>query len=256
VEAFKKSFYRCNPRREGRCVRNGEDDVNLIWNGNFQSLFLSPLIGAVMGFILTYLFTPPPDHPTNINIAYNQVVTIFHTEVHHHYHGSKSEDGGAFWFELSLLMAVSAWLYLTHGQTVLAALTFIAGFIVVASATFITKRRLARAGEGWLFHLAWPALVAILVAILVIQEQAVVDYLIANGMDFRYFVSIAGSEFFITMLCHIAGMPFLVAALAFSIIALLHHIALGSLSAPEDIYSFRAWIVRKTRRVGGPSAFL
>ena len=211
--------------------------VNLIWNGNFQSLFLSPLIGAVMGLILTYLFTPPPDRPTNADIAYDQVVKIFYTEVHHHYHAPKSEDGEAFGFGF-ILMAISAWLYLDHGQTVLAFLTFAAAFIVVASATFIMRRILARAGEGWLFRLAWPAVVAILAAILALQDQAVVDYLIAKGMNFRYFVSIAGSEFFWTMLYHTAGMPFLVGALAFSIIALLHQIALGIWLSPKTFIAF------------------
>jgi hypothetical protein len=229
--------------------------VDLIWNGNFQSLFLSPFIGAVMGFILTYLLTPPSDRPASVNIAYSQVIGIFHTEVHHHYHGSKSEDGEAFWVGL-ILMAVSAWLYLGYGQTVLAVLTFIAAFIVVASVTFITRRLLARAGEGWLFRLAWPAVVAILAAILVFQDKAMVDYLTANGMNFRYFASIVGSTFFTTMLYHIAGMPFLVGALAFSAIALLHQIALGTLVDPEDIYSFRGWIVRKTLRIGGPNGFI
>jgi hypothetical protein len=228
--------------------------VNLIWNGNFQSLFLSPLIGAVMGLILTYLFIPPLDHPTTVNIAYSQVVKIFHTEIHHHYHGFKSEDREAFGFGL-IVMAVSAWLYLDYGQTVLAVLTFVAAFILVSSATFITMRLLAPAGEGWLFRLAWPAAVAILAMILAFQDQAVVDYLGAKGMNFRYFVSIAGSEFFTTMLYHIVGMVFLVGALAFSIIGLLHQIALGSLTDPEDIYSFRGWIIRKTLRIGGPSGF-
>jgi hypothetical protein len=227
--------------------------LNLIWNA-FQNLFLSPLIGAVMGLILTYLFTPPLDYPTNVNIAYSQVVKIFHTEIHHHYHGSKSEDREAFGFGL-ILMAVSTWLYLDHGQTVLAVITFVAAFILVSSATFIIMRLLAQAGEGWLFRLAWPAVVAVLAAILALQEQAVVDYLVANGMNFRYFVSIVGSEFFTTILYHIVGMPFVVGALAFSIIALLHQIALGSLTDPEDIHSFRGWIIRKTLRIGGPSGF-
>jgi hypothetical protein len=207
-----------------------------------------------MGFILTYLFTPSPDYPTNVNIAYSQVVKVFHTEIHHHYHGPKSEDGEAIGFGL-ILMAVSAWLYLDCGQTVLAVLTFVAAFTVVSSATFITMRLLARAGEGWLFRLAWPAVVAILAAILALQEQAVVDDLVANGMNFRYFRSMVGSDFFWTVLYHIAGMPFLVGALAFSIIALLHQIALGSLTNPEDIYSFRGWIIRKTLRIGGPRGF-
>ncbi len=207
-----------------------------------------------MGLVLTYLFTPPPDHPTNANIAYNKVVRIFYTEVHHHYHGSRSEDGGVFGFGF-ILMAVSAWLYLDYGQTVLAVLTFIAAFIVVASVTFITRRLLAQAGEGWLFRLAWPAVAAILATMLTFQDQTVVDYLKINGMNFRYLVSIAGNERFWTMSYHTAGMPFLVGALAFSIIALLHQIALGSLTNPEDIYSFRGWIVRKTLRIGGPSGF-
>jgi len=99
-------------------------------------------------------------------------------------------------------------------------------------------------------RLAWPAVVAILAAILALHDQAVVDYLVANGVNFRYFVSIAGSEFFTTMLYHTAGMLFLVGALAFSIIALLHQIALGGLTDPEDIYSFRGWIIRKTLRIG------
>jgi hypothetical protein len=202
-----------------------------------------------MGLILTYLFTPPPDQPTNANIAYSQVV--FYTEVHH-YHGSRSEDREAFGLAL-ILMPVSAWLYLDYGQTVLAVLIFVAAFIVIASATFITRR--LRAGEGWLFRLAWPAVMAILAAILAFQEQTVVDYLIAKGMNFRYFVSILGSEFFTTLLYHTAGMPFLVGALALSIIALLHHIALGSLTDPENIFSFRGWIVRKTLRIGGPIGF-
>jgi hypothetical protein len=249
-----KCELRCNPRGGTEVRRNGDYVVTLIWNGNFQNLFLSPLIGAVMGLILTYLFTPPLDDPTNVNIAYSQVVKIFHTEIHHHYHGSKSEDREAFGFGL-ILMAVSAWLYLDHGQTVLAVITFVAAFILVSSATFIMMRLLARAGEGWLFRLAWPAVVAVLAAILVLQEQAVVDYLVANGVNFRYFVSMVGSEFFTTMLYHTIGMPFLVGALAFSIIALLHQIALGSLTNPEDIYSFRGWIIRKTLRIGGPSGF-
>jgi hypothetical protein len=229
--------------------------VDLIWNGNFQSLFLSPLIGAVMGLILTYLLTPSPDRPTNANIAYSQVVRIFYTEVHHHYHSSRSEDGEAFGLGF-ILMAISAWLYLDHGQTVLAILTSIAAFIILASATFIIRRLLAQAGEGWLFRLTWPAVVALLAAILAIQDQAVVNYLIANGMNFRYFMSIAGSEFFTTMLYHTIGMLFLAGALAFSIIALLHQIALGSLTDPEDVYSFRGWIVRKTLRIGGPLGFV
>ena len=160
-----------------------------------------------MGLILTYLFTPPLDYPTNVNIAYGQVVKIFHTEIHHHYHGSKSEDREAFGFGL-ILMALSAWLYLDYGQTVLAVLTFVAAFIVVSPATFITMRLLAQAGEGWLFRLAWPAVVAILAAILALQEEIVVDYLVANGMNFRHFLSIAGSDFFTTMLYHIAGSRF------------------------------------------------
>jgi len=227
--------------------------MNLIWE-NFENLFLSPLIGAVMGLILTYLFTPPPDHPTSVNMAYSQVIRIFHTEIHHHYHGSKSEDREAFGFRL-FLMAGSAWLYLNHGQTVLAVLTFVAAFIIVSSATFITMRLLAWAGEGWLVRLAWPAVVAILGAILALQDQAVVDYLVANGMNFRYFMSIWGSERFTAMLYHTVGMPFLVGALAFSLIALLHQIALGSLTDPEDVYSFRGRIIRKTLRFGGPSGF-
>lgn len=207
-----------------------------------------------MGLILTYLFTPSPDQPTNASISYNKVVRIFYTEVHNHYYGSRSEDREAFGFGV-ILMAVSAWLYLDYGQTVLAVLTFIAAFIFVASFTFITRRLLAQAGEGWLFRLAWPAITAILAAILTFQDQPVADYLTVNGMNFRYFVSIVGSERFSNMLYHTAGMPFLVGALAFSIIALLHQIALGSLADPEDIYSFRGWIVRKTLRIGGPSGF-
>ena len=207
-----------------------------------------------MGLIFTYLFTPAPENPTNVNLAYSQVVNIFHTEINHHYHGSKSEDGEAFWFGL-ILMAVSAWLYLNYGQTVLAVLNFVAAFILVSSATFISMRLLARAVEGWLFRLAWPAVVAILVAILALQDQAVVDYLVENGMNFRYFMSIVGSESFTAMLCHVAGMPFLVGALSFSIIALLHQIALGSLTDPGAIYSFRGRIIRKTLRIGGPSGF-
>ena len=39
-------------------------------------------------------------------------------------------------------MIASAWLYLDYGQMVLAALTFVAAFVVVASATFITQRLL------------------------------------------------------------------------------------------------------------------
>jgi hypothetical protein len=229
--------------------------VDLIWNGNFQSLFLSPLIGAVMGFIITYLFTPPSDRSANVNIAYSQANRNFYNEVHHHYHSSKSEDGTAFGFAF-ILMLVSAWLYLNYGRTVLAILTFIALIIAVASVTFITRRLLAQAGEGWLFRLAWPAMVAILAAILVFQDKTVVNSLAANGMNFSYFVSIAGSTFFTTMLYHIAGIPFLVGALAFSAVSLLHQIALGTLTDAEDIYSFHGRIVRKTRRIGGPTGFI
>jgi hypothetical protein len=208
-----------------------------------------------MGLILTYLFTPSLDSSTNVNIDYSQVVKIFHSEIHHHYPHSKAEDGEAFGFGF-ILMGVSAWLYLNYGQTVLAVLTVVAAFIFVSSATFITMRLLARAGEGWLFRLAWPAVVAILAAILALQDQAAVDYLIANGVNFRYFMSIFLSERFIQIFFHVTGMPFLVGALAFSIIALLHQIALGGLTDPEDIYSFRGRVVRKTLRIGGPSGFV
>jgi hypothetical protein len=230
--------------------------VDLIWDTNFQSLFLSPLIGAVMGLLLTYLFTPAPDHPTTVNIAYSQVLRIFYTEVHHHYHGSSSEGGEAFGFGF-FLMAGSAWLYLEHGLAVIGVLTFIAAFIIVAAVTFfITRRLLEQAGEGWLFRLAWPALVAIVAAILALQDRAVVDYMVANGMNFSYFVSgKANSDLFWSILYHTLGMPFLVGALAFSVIAILHQIALGSLADPEDIYSFRGWIVRKTHRIGGSTGF-
>jgi hypothetical protein len=228
--------------------------VDLIWNSNFQSLFLSPLIGAVMGLLLTYLFTPSPNHSTTSNIAYSQVARIFYSEVHHHYHGSKSEDGDAFVIGL-FVMGVSAWFYLDHGQTVLRMLTFVAGFIVLASFTFITKRLLTGAGQGWLFHLAWPAVVAIGGAILALQDQGVIDYLVANGINFRYFISIIGSEYITTLFYHVAGMPLLVGAMLNSIIAIVHQIALGSLTDPEDIYSFRGWIVGKTLRVGGRTGF-
>ena len=67
----------------------GDYVVNLIWNGNFQSSCLSPLIGGCDGLILTYLFSPPSDRPANVNIAYSQVVRNFHAEIHYHYYGSK-----------------------------------------------------------------------------------------------------------------------------------------------------------------------
>jgi hypothetical protein len=74
-----------------------------------------------------------------------------------------------------------AWLYLDHGRTVCAFLTLVAAFIIVASATFITRRLLPGAGEGWLFRLAWPAVVAVFAGILALQHPPVVDALATSG---------------------------------------------------------------------------
>jgi hypothetical protein len=229
----------------------------LVWDQNFQSLFLSPLIGAVMGTVLAWLTTRPADQQAAVNVSYIRVVNVFNTTVH--YHGAGTEDRGATLLIGAVVAFGSAWLYVEHGPEVLQVVTSLAGFVLCASLTFVIKKRLIiQSGEGWLFHLFWPAVVSVLSYVLILQATEMVNDIASEGMTFHNFRSLfwINTKLFYYILYQALGLVSVVLALCTSGVALLHQIALGGLTDPENIYGFRGELIRRTRRLGGPIAFL
>ena len=229
--------------------------VNLIWNSNFQSLFLSPLIGALMGLLLTYLLTPPTDTKTTANKSYVQAVHIFYKEVHHYYHGASPENDPSLLLGF-LLMGGTTWLYITDGEVLIKVLQSIAAFILFASLTFIMRRLLAQAGEGWLFRFACPTLIAILSLILLFYDENAMSSIVRDGLNFHDFLRMFGHKSFFIVGFSAGGLLFLAGALVFSLIALIHQIAFGSMIDPEGIFSLRGRIVRKTANASRATGFV
>jgi hypothetical protein len=224
----------------------------LIWDQNFQSLFLSPLIGAVMGAVLAWFTTRPADQQAAVNVSYIQAVNVCNTAVH--YHGTDGQDRGAALLFGFVVALGSAWLYVEHGPEVIQVVTSLASFTLFASLAIVMKKRL---GKGWLFHLLWPAFVSVGAFVLALQANETVDHIDSIGMTFRDFWSLfrSNNKAFYYILFQALGLVFcVVSALCISGVALLHQIALGDLTDVENVYGFRRSLIQRTRRLGGPSA--
>jgi hypothetical protein len=213
------------------------DITSLIWDTNFQSLVLSPLIGAVMGLALTLLFTPPAGHSVYVNIPYTQFITIFNTTIHNRYYGANAKEEAG---EALGVFIVSTWLYLKQGQAIIAISTFLSAFIFFASFSFAVKFLIEQPGSGWLLRLSCPMITSAVAYVLCIRSREILDYFIIHGMSL------------VDALYEGVGILFIVLALYSSTKAVLHQIAFAGLADPSDIFGVRGWLIRHTEKAGGP----
>ena len=228
-------------------VTEVDNITTLIWN-HFESLFLSPLIGAVMGLVLALLFTPSAGQSIYVNIPRRQFLTILNNTVHHHHYGPSDNEKRA---EVLGIFIIGGMLYLIHGQTIIAISTFLAAFIFFASLSFAAKFVTQEPDAGW-FRLLCSIVTSAIAYVLCLNAQDVFnDFLITRPARFDLTYSLA--------LVHKGAAPiiFIVLALYGSTEIILREIALSGLTDPEDIFAgFRGWLIRHTERASGARGWM
>jgi hypothetical protein len=245
LPASKLKPWRCGSTEN---VAEVDNMTTLIWNPNFQSLFLSPFIGAVMGLALALLFTPPAGQSVYVNIPRRQFLTILNNTAHHYHYGPSDNEKRA---EVSGIFIISAMLYLIHGQTIITISTFLSAFIFFASLSFTVKFMTEEPSAGWL-HLSCPIVTSAIAYVLCLDAQEIFNnFLITrpNAFDLTYSPT----------LLHKGAGPilFIVLALYSSTEVILREIALAGLTDPEDVFvGFRGWLIRHTERASGPRGWM
>lgn len=223
-----------------------------------QGLFLSPLIGAVMGLVLTAMVQPPgPSMHSPITVSETRI--IFRQEIQVR-HGSQ-DDGSWLLPTAVILVFILTWAYARYagvGLTLWAAvtLTFIS-FNLAATIVALIKRELLGA---WIAYIALP--LAALLASLWLVERAK-QSLIPGAMEAAAHYGIV--DFYLKVLNNsqrhwllTQGLGVLIGAVATLLAAgrLTHYVALSNQRGSGWLASFWrqiAWITR--RAAGGAGLF-
>jgi hypothetical protein len=220
----------------------------------FQNLFLSPLIGAIMGLLLGWWLAPPPGQRTTIQFSYTNVVNSFNTTIYNY--GQQYEDNqqtAAFAIGIVILF-----IYVKFGYLVFQVLTFFAALIVTVDLVFLILG-LQQGKVGWIANFIWPLIPIAITSSLLLSAFEVYQALQANGPitleSFKYF-SVRKDLFIFSQAVGTAGIGVTLYASS-SIIA--HYACLGSLTDPGDPNSTRWRMAARTRRfvsVGGYFSYL
>jgi hypothetical protein len=156
---------------------------SLIWNTNFQSLFLSPLIGAIMGIVLVWFFSAPAGERTTIRLSYVRVANIFYTEIHNHFHGA-TDDHSQEAVALGILVA-ALFVYADYGLLAIQIIGFVAALTIGFGAVFVVLGLRDRAPD-WVIRFVWPVLAAVFACYLLLMATDVMQALSAEpgGLSF------------------------------------------------------------------------
>jgi hypothetical protein len=217
----------------------------------FQNLFLSPLIGAIMGLILGWWFSPPAGQQTTIQFAYTNIVNSFNTTIYNY----GVRDEGHKLDEANLVFGgVVLFLYVNYGYLVFQVLAFFATLVVAFDLVFLLSER----GEvGWIVNLIWPVLAIAVAGYLLLLAFEIYQAEQANGpMSLVAVVQNLLNRYGLFVLCQAVGTACVAAALFGSGMAITYYACLGSLADAGDINSARWKIAVWARRFSGISGFL
>jgi hypothetical protein len=220
---------------------------SLIWNSNFQGLFLSPLIGAVMGVVLGYFFSPPAGQRTTIQLSYVNVVNSFNTEIHNHFHGV-ADDNSQGVVQLGIVVAM-IFVYANYGLLALQIIGFVAAIIIGFGAVFIV-RDLRDGAQGWFIRFVWPMVAAAFACYLLLAASGTLRALSdqPGGLSFATVSSNLFSRYGAFVAFQALGTALVGSALLGCGAALLYYAALGTMPEPADIFEAKARIAVWARR--------
>lgn len=153
-----------------------------ILNSHVQSLFLSPLIGAIMGMVLSWIFSPPARKVQNTALpsaAYYDRRQFYRTEIHHHhYREGTDQKGEAFLVICFILPIILAWAYIHYSLIAILVISSLAWALFFFSLSYIIIGYSFGwlNGAGWIYRLSRPLIICVIILMLLKEAQGYAAY--------------------------------------------------------------------------------